>query len=133
MIASPNKNYLPPPRFVYTLGSLPLYIQEDMLLNNIVIVPEIRHKLETKHQVREIEVHQCFLNRDGPYIEDTEEEHETESGYPTEWFIAETDKGRLLKVCFVCENGNVYVKSAFDANQKSLDIYEEKRAEAGQQ
>ncbi|MGV2900011.1 ADP-ribosyl-(dinitrogen reductase) hydrolase [Achromobacter sp. AGC78] len=102
-----------------------------MLLNNIVIVPEIRHKLETKHQVREIEVHQCFLNRDGPYVEDTEEEHATDSGYPTEWFVAETDKGRLLKVCFVFENGNVYVKSAYDANEKSIALYEQKRDAAG--
>ncbi|CAB3859638.1 hypothetical protein LMG26788_02194 [Achromobacter pulmonis] len=102
-----------------------------MLLNNIVIVPEIRHKLETKHQVREIEVHQCFLNRDGPYVEDTEEEHATDSGYPTEWFVAETDKGRLLKVFFVYENGNVYVKSAFDANEKSIALYEQERDAAG--
>lgn len=95
-----------------------------MLLKNVVIVPEIRQKLEIKHGVREIEVHQCFINRDRSYVVDEDEDPEPNAGVPTEYFIAETDKGRLLKVCFVFENGNCYIKTTFEPSQKAISTYE---------
>jgi len=32
-------------------------------------------------------------------------------------------RGRLLKVIFVFKNGNLYLKSAYEANEKTLHIY----------
>ena len=91
------------------------------MITNLVIAPAIREKLTTDHGVKEGEVHECFMNRVGPYLDDEEEEHQTDP--PTEWFLAETDKGRLLKVIFVCRDGNIYLKSAYDANPKTIRIY----------
>ncbi|PKO60793.1 MAG: ADP-ribosyl-(dinitrogen reductase) hydrolase [Betaproteobacteria bacterium HGW-Betaproteobacteria-18] len=91
------------------------------MIKNLIIAPDIRDKLDDKHHVKEGEVHECFMNHDGPYLEDTQEDHRTEP--PTEWFIATTDRGRLLKVIFVCRDGNIYLKSAFDANIKTQHIY----------
>ena len=93
------------------------------MLKNLVVTPDIREKLLAIHQVKEGEVVECFLNREGPYLEDTEELHRTDP--PSEWFLAPTDRGRLLKVIFVFRDGNLYLKSAYDANQKSIHIYTE--------
>lgn len=95
------------------------------MIKNLVIAPEIRDKLINKHQVKEGEVHECFMNRIGPYLFDEEEDHQTDP--PTEWFLAETDRGRLLKVVFVFRDGNIYLKTAFDANARAQHIYTEMR------
>lgn len=91
------------------------------MIKTLIVPPDIKEKLLVKHSVKEGEVHECFFNRDGPYLEDTEEDHNTDP--PTEWFIAPTDRGRLLKVIFVFRDGNIYLKSAFEPSQKSLSIY----------
>ena len=95
------------------------------MLKNLIVAPDIRDKLLTKHQVKEGEVHECFFNVDGPYLEDTDEDHSTDP--PSEWFIAQTDRGRWLKVVFVFRDGNLYLKTAYDANDKSKRIYDSHR------
>jgi uncharacterized DUF497 family protein len=90
-------------------------------MRTLVISAEIREKLSTKHGVTEEEVKQCFENLYGPCVEDTNEDHRTDP--PTYWFLAETDRARLLKVAFVQRDGNIYVKSAYDANQTTRDNY----------
>ena len=87
----------------------------------IVISPQIRGKLATKHQVKPQEVDQCFANRQGEYILDTREEHVADA--LTYWFIAETDYGRKLKVVFVEENGNLYIRTAFPPNEATIRYY----------
>lgn len=92
------------------------------MLENLIIAPDIRDKLlRPDHNVKEDEVRECFLNHDGVYLEDTEEEHETDP--PSEWFIGQTDRGRELKIIFVFRDGNIFLKSAYDANDKSKRIY----------
>ena len=87
----------------------------------IVISPKIRSKLALKHNVKPEEVEQCFANRNGEYILDTREEHATNP--PTHWFIAETNYGRKLKVAFVAEHGNIYIRSAFEPSQATIQNY----------
>lgn len=89
----------------------------------LVTTDVIRTKLLNKHGVQVDEVRECFLNHDGVYVEDTREEHLTDP--PTLWFIGETYRGRLLKVVFVCKDGNLYLKSAFDASEGAKRIYNE--------
>ncbi|CAJ0699305.1 ADP-ribosyl-(dinitrogen reductase) hydrolase [Ralstonia wenshanensis] len=91
-------------------------------MQNLVISPKVRQKLETKHKVSEREVEQCFYNRCGLNLIDTREDHQTDP--PSLWFIAETDLGRLLKIVFVCDGGKVFLKSAYEPEQASIDIYE---------
>ncbi len=90
---------------------------------------DVKKKLAEKHNVSEAEVRQCFENRDGDYIKDTREDHRTEP--PTYWFVAETNKRRLLKVAFVArkvktESGSetrVDIKTAYAANADEIEIY----------
>ncbi|KXJ63088.1 ADP-ribosyl-(dinitrogen reductase) hydrolase [Achromobacter xylosoxidans] len=87
----------------------------------LVVTPKIRAKLEEKHRVQELEVMECFLNHDGKYLEDDREEHLTDP--PTLWFVGETYRGRRLKVVFVCRDGSLYLKSAFEADDNAERIY----------
>ena len=93
------------------------------------ISPKVQAKLAAKRPpVHRDEIEQCFANRTGVYLLDTREQHQTEP--PTRWFIAETDYGRKLKVCFipvVDEKGrpHVVIKSAFEPNQAEIQLYKE--------
>lgn len=89
---------------------------------SLVITPAIRAKLHHKHHVDEEEILQAFANREHGFLIDTREVHRTEP--PTEWFIAETDKGRKLKICFVYREGDIHIKSAYSPSQVVIDLYE---------
>ena len=77
-------------------------------------------KLQLKHQVSLEEVKQCFLNRDGGLLEDEREDHKTTP--LTEWFIAETDQGRKLKVCFVQVGVVITDRKSTRLNSSHLDL-----------
>ena len=83
----------------------------------------VQEKLRTKHQVEMREVEQCFENRLGEFLEDTREEHRSDP--PTYWFVAPTNCDRLLKVVFIFLDGNVHIKTAFDANEAAIRLYDE--------
>lgn len=84
----------------------------------------VRLKLKDKHNVTEKEVEQCFINRDGPFLKDTRAQHKTDP--VTQWFIAETNRGRKLKVCFVFrpESKTFELKTAYDPNSNEVRIYD---------
>lgn len=92
--------------------------------------PRIRQKLEDKHGVSEEEVRQCFQNVEGEFLRDRREDHRTDP--PTHWFIAPTNRNRLLKVVFVArkeeaEDGTrvrIDVKTAYPPAQDEIDIYD---------
>lgn len=81
----------------------------------------VKQKLAEKHGVSLEEVQQCFANREGGLLEDTREDHKTDP--PSQWFIAETDYGRRLKVVFILKNGGILLKTAYGPNQKEDAIY----------
>jgi hypothetical protein len=83
----------------------------------------VRHKLSSRHNVTEDEISECFDNRDGKFLTDTREEHKTSP--LSQWFIAETDKGKLLKVVFMYyeEGKRVVIKSCFTPNSEEIRIY----------
>lgn len=88
---------------------------------NISIDKEIEDKLRDKHQVELKEVAECFQNMEGELLIDNREQHKTNP--PTNWFIAETNHKRLLKVCFMQIGDKVHIKSAFEPNDDELRIY----------
>lgn len=88
---------------------------------------KIRSKLRDKHGVTEEELEQCFNNQVRTFIKDTREEHKTDP--PTMWFIAETHKGRVLKVVFVFKDDQVYIKTAYPPNREEEAIYERRSKE----
>lgn len=86
----------------------------------IICSPEIQKKLQKKHNVTLEEVEQCFYNRRGLFLEDSREEHKTDP--ITQYFIAETDRRRKLKVCFVLD-GDIHIKTAFDPSENAVAFY----------
>jgi|694.fasta_scaffold129438_6 hypothetical protein len=85
----------------------------------------VAKKLKEKHGVSEIEVVQCFRNRQGKYAYDTRPEHQTGTETPTLWFIAETAAGRKLKVIFLRYTKADYViKSAYPPNDSEEKLYQ---------
>lgn len=86
----------------------------------VIISDGIRAKLAAKHDVGEPEVHQCFANRTGNILFDTREKHVTDP--LTKWFIAPTNKGRLLKVCYV-PDGDYFLRSCFEPDDNELALY----------
>lgn len=113
-----TKNHLRMPFYVYTLHT-PIGPWDVVMA--LVISPKICAKLSTKHNVTPEEVEQCFANRNGNIIQDSREEHSSEA--PTLWFIAETHYGRKLKIVFIHEHGNNYLRTAFDPSQATINNY----------
>ncbi len=89
---------------------------------NLIIRPYVRKKLEQKHGVKEEEILECFINRIKGYLEDTRVNNRTDP--PTMWFIAETDRRRLLKIVFIEINGIYEIKTAYKPNTEEVKIYE---------
>jgi hypothetical protein len=83
----------------------------------IIISPVIRDKIarEDHGAVTEREVRECFMCWDGRYCGDDREEHQTQSGCPTRWFVEDSHVGRKLKIVYVEDDENVYLKSAYPA------------------
>lgn len=94
----------------------------------IQLSPAVKEKLFIKHNVTEKEIFECFANRDGNYLMDTREQHRTTPA--TLWFIAQTNRGRLLKVCFIPPHQGqlAQLKSAFEPNDIEKCIYASKGA-----
>lgn len=89
----------------------------------LIISTKIELKLATQHNVNREEVEQCISNLDenDGLFEDNREENRTIP--PTIWFISETDNGRKLKVVVVPKNGDLYLKTAYEANNAELKLY----------
>jgi hypothetical protein len=98
----------------------------------IYISPKIRAKLESKHGVTEEEVRQCFANMPDGYefIRDVREKHQTNP--PTFFFLADTNRRRKLKICFMAvkvktpdgEKTRIDIKTAYPPDQVEIDNYE---------
>lgn len=88
------------------------------------ISPATSDKLLQKHQVDAKEVEECFYNKVAGELTDDREQHRTDP--PTRWFIAETNKGRLLKVCYVQIGDVIHIKTAYEPNDTEIYIYSQK-------
>lgn len=91
-------------------------------MKNMIVSAGVLAKLRDKHQISRREVEQCFENLCGEFLEDSREDHRTDP--PTLWFIGPTNRGRLLKVVFLFRDGNAHIKTAFEPEQKAIDIYD---------
>jgi hypothetical protein len=85
------------------------------------ISPTVLKKLITKHSVTPSEIYQCFQDCQNGFLEDRRAMHKTDP--PTQWFIAKTDHGRRLKICFIVRNGLVHIKTAYEPNREEVRIY----------
>lgn len=83
----------------------------------------VQQKLSEKHGgVSADEIRQCFANLDCPPKIDSRSEHLTNP--VTRWFIAETDYGRLLKICYMpYPNGDYVIKTAYEPNAVEIAAF----------
>jgi len=88
---------------------------------SLVISDVIREKLASKHGVTETEVRQCFENREHKTLVELRTQHLTDP--PSHWFVAETNRGRLLKIVFVPVDGRYYLKTAFEPSDEAVNYY----------
>lgn len=108
--------------FVYTIHLRKILQTVTIpLMDNLKISADVLHKLQHKHAVTRDEVEQCFANRSGKLLRDTREKHKTNP--PTLWFLAFTNKLRLLKIVYIQIGNTVELKSAFSPIQTEIDIY----------
>lgn len=90
----------------------------------IYISKRVQEKLDLKHDgVSMDEIRQCFANIDGKFLRDTRANHQTNP--PTQWFIAETNYGRELKIAFIEREGNIHIKTAYSPNLDEISVYAE--------
>jgi hypothetical protein len=91
----------------------------------IIISPKILAKIGGGDHgaVTEREVRECFMVWDGRYCEDPREQHQTQSGLPTRWFVCESHVGRSLKIMYVEDDENVYLKTAYVATEDVQRIF----------
>ncbi|HZS80548.1 MAG TPA: ADP-ribosyl-(dinitrogen reductase) hydrolase [Herbaspirillum sp.] len=83
----------------------------------------MRNKLDHKNpSVTEKEIAECFDNKCGINLIDNREDNQTDPA--TLWFIAETNRGRLLKVVYIFKDEKCHIKTAYDPNEVEIDIYE---------
>lgn len=89
----------------------------------LLISQKIKHKLASKTPpVTEVEIAQCFSNRNGGFLEDEREDHKSDP--PTKWFISETDYGVKLKIVFIFyPDRGIAIRSAYTPNPDELRIY----------
>ena len=90
-------------------------------MRNLIITAKTLEKLKSRHKIIRLEVEQCFSNMQGKLLTDDRELRKTNP--PTLWFIAKTNKGRLLKVVYIQKGSGIHLKSAFDPNAVELGIY----------
>jgi len=85
------------------------------------ISSKVAEKLAKKHGVTEAEIIECFANRTAGFLLDTRAEHKTEPD--TRWFVAQTNRGRCLKVVFIPIDGKIRIRTAYEANPHEIRIY----------
>lgn len=91
-------------------------------MRGLILSSKVQEKLASKEPpVTRGEIEECFANRTGVYLLDQREQHK--SDLPTQWFIAETDYGRKLKICFLQYEDKIVIRTAYDPNAEELRIY----------
>jgi outer membrane lipoprotein-sorting protein len=91
----------------------------------IIIPPAILTKIGTDSHgnVTQKEVEECFSNFAGKYAIDRRPEHQSHNGSTTYWFVAETNHLRRLKIMFVRDGQDIYLKSAYPATDKVAELF----------
>ena len=91
------------------------------VVKNLLISASVLDKISTRHRVDVAEVQQCFLNREGKLLLDNRVS--TKTNPPTLWFIASTNKKRLLKIVYIQINSEIVLKTAYEPNDVEIAIY----------
>lgn len=91
----------------------------------LIVPPGIAAKIaaDDHGNVTEKEVQECFANHTGGYCYDKRPQHLDGDGKPSPWFVAKTNRGRILKIMFVRDGRDLYLKSAYPATDRVQQIF----------
>jgi uncharacterized DUF497 family protein len=89
----------------------------------LIASQKIQAKLSSKHQVTLEEVEEAFADRPDYVVIDDREDHATDP--PTYWFIAQTNSGRLLKVCYIDRGTDIYLRTAYPPDATEIKLFED--------
>jgi uncharacterized DUF497 family protein len=87
----------------------------------LIVSNKIKAKLLLKHQVTVEEVIQAFADRPDYVVEDEREDHKSDP--PTVWFVASTDRGRMLKVAYIQRGDDIYLRTAHPAKEAHIRLF----------
>lgn len=90
-------------------------------MENLHIADSVLRKIAESHGVTRTEVEQCFRNRVGRLLVDNRVL--TRTTPPTLWFVACTNKARILKIVYIQRGNTVELKTAYDPNEEEARIY----------
>lgn len=91
-------------------------------MQNLTISAETLEKLKVSHKVLRDEVAQCFANRSKGLLIDNRVSNATNP--PTLWFLAPTNKGRILKIVYIQRDQIIHLRTAYEPNEDEIRIYD---------
>lgn len=75
------------------------------------------------------DVEQCFENHGDGFCTDSRPHHAAHDGtLPTLWFVGVTNRNRRLKIVFVRDGDDIYLKTAYLASAEIERIYRKYRS-----
>ncbi len=86
----------------------------------LFVSPGTKKKLRNEYNITTEEVKECFLNREKGFLIDINKKY----GYPIFRFIAETNRGRRLKVIFILASGIYKLKVVRPVEKREKNTYE---------
>ena len=93
-------------------------------MKNLLISEDVLKKLSEKTPpVSRNEVEHCFSNRVKGLLIDSRANNQTTP--PTLWFLAPTNKGRILKIVYIQREQIIHLRTAYDPNPEEERIYQQ--------
>ena len=90
----------------------------------IYISQKVQEKLDSRHGgVTLQEIRECFANIDGKILIGSRARHLTNP--LTRWFIAETNRGRELKIAYMPLPDSFHIKTAYEPDDNDRNAYTE--------
>lgn len=89
----------------------------------LIVSRKVKEKIENRHELLIREICEAFANKEGAFLRDAREDPDKMPF--SQWFVAQTDKGKLIKVAFILddENRKVIIKTAYEPNEEEVRIY----------
>ncbi len=87
----------------------------------LIASQKVKTKLAAKHGVTMEEVYEAWSDRPDYVCTDEREDHASDP--PTYWFIAETNRGRRLKIVYIERDDNIYLRTAYPPDGIEVELF----------
>jgi uncharacterized DUF497 family protein len=87
----------------------------------LIASQKVQAKLLAKHRVTMEEVCEALSDRPDYVVIDDREDHASDP--PTYWFIAETNRGRRLKIVYIARGDDIFLRTAYPPDKVEIDLF----------